>query len=282
MPNSSDATQITVHLVGAGPGDPELLTLKAVRVLQHATVALVDDLANPGCLVHLAADCRVISVGKRGGCASTPQAFIEKLMVSEALRGERVVRLKGGDPLVFGRAGEEIAALRAAGVHVEVVPGITAGVAAAAAVGVSLTHRQHAPGVALITGHRQPGNSAPRWDALAQSGLTLVIYMGVAEAPSIESGLLQGGLPADTPVLLVQATSSAQERHVATQLGTLCSTLTAEQLGSPCVMLIGKAMQNALTQAGSPPTQINNQGMTLNSMRRFLARPIGVSLLASG
>jgi len=255
MPTFAEVSQATVHLVGAGPGDPELLTLKAVRVLQQATVALVDDLVNPGCLAHLAADCRVIPVGKRGGCASTPQAFIERLMISEALRGERVVRLKGGDPLVFGRAGEEIAALHAAGLQVEVVPGITAGVAAAAAAGISLTHRHYAPGVALITGHRQPGNSAPRWDALAQSGLTLVIYMGVGEAQSIESGLIQGGLPVDTPVLLVQAVSSAQERRITTCLGTLCSTLAAEQLGSPCVMLIGKAMQHALQTLASEQIQ---------------------------
>lgn len=246
MSKRFEIAQTTVYLVGAGPGDPELLTLKAVRVLQQATVALVDDLTNPGCLAYLPEDCRVISVGKRGGCVSTPQAFIERLMVSEALRGERVVRLKGGDPLVFGRAGEEIAALRAVGLQVEVVPGITAGIAAAAAAGVSLTHRHHAPGVVLITGHRQLGNSAPRWDVLAQSGLTLVIYMGVAEAPTIESGLLQGGLSPDTPVLLVQAVSSTGERQVTTRLGALCNTLASEQLGSPCVMLIGKAMQYAL------------------------------------
>lgn len=267
MPTCSEVSPITVHLVGAGPGDPELLTLKAVRVLRQATVALVDDLANPGCLAHLAADCRIIPVGKRGGCASTPQAFIERLMVNEALRGERVVRLKGGDPLVFGRAGEEIAALRAAGLQVEVVPGITAGIAAAAAVGVSLTHRQHAPGVALVTGHRQPGNSAQRWDALAQSGLTLVIYMGVAEAPSIESGLMQGGLPSDTPVLLVQDVSSAQERRVATRLDALCSTLATERFGSPCVMLIGTAMQHALQTLTPDQIQPHQAPLLLNPER---------------
>ena len=259
MHKPSETPPPTVHLVGAGPGDPELLTLKAVRVLQQATVALVDDLANPGCLAHLGADCRVIAVGKRGGCASTPQAFIERLMVSEALRGERVVRLKGGDPLVFGRAGEEIAALRAADVHVEIVPGITAGVAAAAAAGVSLTHRRHAPGVALVTGHRQPGGSAPNWEALALSGLTLVIYMGVAEASTIESGLLQGGLAASTPVLLVQGASSPQERRVATRLGTLCGTIHDEQVGSPCVMLIGEAMQEALTCLPARPAALPPQ-----------------------
>lgn len=256
MPKPSESILPTVHLVGAGPGDAELLTLKAVRVLQAATVALVDDLVNPACMEHLAADCRVVRVGKRGGCASTPQDFIERLMVSEARGGARVVRLKGGDPMVFGRAGEEIAALRAAGLHVEVVPGITAGVAAAASAGVSLTHRHHAPGVALVTGHRLAGGGTPRWDVLAQSGLTLVVYMGVAEAPSIEAGLLQGGLSPATPVLLVQAVGRTRERHVGTRLGSLCRTLQTENLASPCVMLIGDAMQQALQtcrEAGAPP-----------------------------
>ena len=245
-PHDTASTPSTVYLVGAGPGDPELLTLKAVRVLQQATVALVDDLANPACLEHLPASCRVVPVGKRGGCASTPQAFIERLMVAEARRGERVVRLKGGDPLVFGRAGEEIAALRAAGLPIEVVPGITAGVAAAASACISLTHRQHAPGVIFITGHRQPGGEAPRWGLLARTGLTLVVYMGVAEAGNIQAGLLAGGLPADTPVLLVQAASTARERRVGTSLASLQAAIAAEQLGSPCVMVIGSAMAEAM------------------------------------
>ncbi|MDD4886972.1 MAG: uroporphyrinogen-III C-methyltransferase [Thiomonas sp.] len=253
MLRSAEARHATVHLVGAGPGDPELLTLKAVRVLRQATVALVDDLVNPGCLDFLPQDCRIIPVGKRGGCASTPQDFIERLMVSEALRGERVVRLKGGDPAVFGRAGEEIAALHAAGLQVEIVSGITAGIAAAATLGVSLTHRDHTPGVAMVTGHRRPQGSPPCWAALAQSGLTLVIYMGVAEAAAIEAGLLQGGLSPGTPVLLVHAVSSAQERHVATHLQDLCTTLDAEQVASPCVMLIGEAMREAMATLRSNP-----------------------------
>ncbi|WP_288060521.1 uroporphyrinogen-III C-methyltransferase [Thiomonas sp.] len=252
MLKPADPSRFTVHLVGAGPGDPELLTLKAARVLQQATLALVDDLVNPGCLKHLAADCRIVSVGKRGGCASTPQDFIERLMVYEALRGERVVRLKGGDPLVFGRAGEEIAALRAAGLQVEIVPGITAGMAAAAAARTSLTHRHHAPGVAFITGHRQPDGSPLRWAALAQSGLTLAIYMGVAEASSIEAGLLQGGLPPETPAMLVQAASCTEERLVATRLADLCKTIQTKEVGSPCVMLIGEALQEAVQLLHTP------------------------------
>ncbi len=235
----------TVHLVGAGPGDPELLTLKAVRVLQQASVALVDDLVNHACLQHLHSRCRVVHVGKRGGCAGTPQAFIEKLMVSEALRGERVVRLKGGDPLLFGRGGEEIEALRAAGIPVEVVPGITAGVAAAASSALSLTHRDHARGVAFVTGHTAAGNGVD-WRALARSGLTLVVYMGVSTAASIQQALLDGGLPARTPALLVQSASGADERRLCTRLSWLADGLAASGLVSPCVMIIGNVAEGLM------------------------------------
>ena len=243
-----------VHLVGAGPGDPELLTLKAVRVLQQASVALVDDLVDDGCLRHLPASCRVVHVGKRGGCASTPQAFIERLMVAEARRGERVVRLKGGDPLLFGRAGEEIAALRAAGMAVEVVPGITAGVAAAAASAVSLTHRDHARGVAFVTGHPAAGNGVD-WAVLARSGLTLVVYMGVSTAASIQQALLDGGLPAHTPALLVQSASSPHERRLRTRLGALAASLAASGLASPCVMIIGNVAEGLMQTDMPMPTR---------------------------
>ncbi|SCC95490.1 Uroporphyrinogen-III C-methyltransferase [Thiomonas sp. X19] len=250
----STRTAPAVHLVGAGPGDPELLTLKAVRVLQQASVALVDDLVDEGCLQHLPPSCRVVHVGKRGGCASTPQAFIERLMVAEALRGERVVRLKGGDPLLFGRAGEEIAALRAAGIAVEVVPGITAGVAAAAASAVSLTHRDHARGVAFVTGHAAAGNGVD-WAALARSGLTLVVYMGVSTAAAIQQALLDGGLPASTPALLVQSASALDERRLRTRLSWLAESLAASGLASPCVMIIGEvteAKMQTQMQADAP------------------------------
>lgn len=173
-----------VWLVGAGPGDPELLTLKAVRVLGLADVLLVDDLVNPALLVHRHADARVVQVGKHGGCKSTPQAFIEKLLVAEAKRGQCVVRLKGGDPFMFGCGGEECAALEAAGIEYEVVNGITSGIAAPAALGIPLTHRAAGRGVAFVTGHASADEQVD-WAALARSGLTLVIYMGVAQCERI-------------------------------------------------------------------------------------------------
>ena len=177
-----DPAPPTVTLVGAGPGDPDLLTIQAVKALRRATVALVDDLVDPGVLRYLKRGARVIPVGKRGGCASTPQAFIHKLMVAEALKGERVVRIKGGDPFVFGRGGEECrCAARRPACRCEVISGLTAGIAGPAALGIPVTDRRHAPGVALVTGHAKRRRQRPRLDgAGAVSGLTLVVYMGVS------------------------------------------------------------------------------------------------------
>lgn len=233
-------------LVGAGPGDPELLTLKAVRAIQQATVLLVDDLVNPAVLAHAAPTARVVHVGKRGGCASTPQSFIEKLMLTATREGERVVRLKGGDPFIFGRGGEEVEHLRAAGVQVEVINGITAGLAAVTALGVPLTHRDHAHGVLFLTGHAKPGDLGPDWPLIARTAqatrLTLVIYMGISSAQQIEQGLLTG-LPAHTPVALVQHASLPQQRQALTTLDALHTTLVREQLGSPCIIVVGDVLR---------------------------------------
>lgn len=231
-----------VWLVGAGPGDPELLTLKAVRVIGQATLLLVDDLVNPEVLAHASKQARIVHVGKRGGCKSTPQAFIDRLMVTEALSGEQVVRLKGGDPFIFGRGGEEVEALEAAGVAVEVVNGITAGLAAATALCTPLTHREHAHGVVFVTGHAKPGDAGTDWPALArtaqQARLSLVIYMGVSGIAEICSGLLQG-LSADTPVAVVQSVSLPSQRELHTTLACLAADVAKQGFGSPSVLLIG-------------------------------------------
>jgi uroporphyrin-III C-methyltransferase len=234
-----------VTLVGAGPGDPELLTLKAVKALRRATVALVDDLVHPGVLRYLHKTARIVHVGKRGGCASTPQAFIHKLMVAEAKRGERVVRLKGGDPMIFGRGGEEAAALRAHGIEVELVNGITAGLAAATGLGVPLTHRDHAQGVMLVTGHARPGGRLPDWAVLgaaAAQGLTLVVYMGVKHVAELQRGLLQA-LPAHTPVAVVQHASLPQQRQALGVLGDLAGLVARHRLGSPAVLVVGDVLR---------------------------------------
>jgi uroporphyrin-III C-methyltransferase len=238
-----------VILVGAGPGDPELLTLKAVRSIASATVLLVDDLVNDAILSHARADARIVHVGKRGGCKSTPQAFIEKLMILAAQEGETVVRLKGGDPFIFGRGGEEIQALQEAGVMVEVVNGITAGLAALTSLNVPLTHREHAHGVVFITGHAKPGDASTDWALLsataAQAKLTLVIYMGVMGSQHIQDELLQG-LPAHTPVAVIQNASLPDQRHAVTTLASLRSTIVQEQLQSPSVIVVGDVLQGLL------------------------------------
>jgi len=250
-------------LVGAGPGDPELLTLKALRLMRRATLLLVDDLVSDAVLAKALAGRRrpprVVQVGKRGGCASTPQAFIQRLMVSEALAGERVVRIKGGDPFLFGRGGEEADDLRRHGITVEVASGITAAVAASAALGVPLTHRDHAHGVMLVTGHPKPGAAALHWPTLAAAaaqGLTLVVYMGVAQLPALQAGLLQG-LPAHTPAAVVQHASLPQQRLAVTTLGALASTVRAQGLGSPAVLVIGDVLQGllALQAPGTMPAR---------------------------
>ncbi|WP_296358158.1 uroporphyrinogen-III C-methyltransferase [Ramlibacter sp.] len=232
-----------VTLVGAGPGDPDLLTLKAVKAIRAATVLLVDDLVSAEVLAYAQPDARVVHVGKRGGCKSTPQAFIEKLMLMAASEGENVVRLKGGDPFIFGRGGEEVERLRATGIAVEVVNGITSGLAAATSLGVPLTHREHAHGVVFVTGHAQPGATGPDWKQLAATArdarLTLVIYMGVRGAGRIESELLAGGLPASTPVAVIQHVSLPEQRHAVTTLGQLQATIARDGLASPSVIVVG-------------------------------------------
>jgi uroporphyrin-III C-methyltransferase len=238
-----------VTLVGAGPGDPELLTLKALKAIQAATVVLVDDLVNPEVVKHASPSARIVHVGKRGGCKSTPQAFIEKLMVMAAREGENVVRLKGGDPFIFGRGGEEVEHLQAAGVEVVVLNGITSGLAAATSLGVPLTHRDHAQGVIFLTGHAQKGADAPDWRALAetarQARLTLVIYMGVSSVGRIEQDLL-GGLPGDTPVAIVQRASLPDQRHAVTRLDQLAATVAREGLGSPSVIVVGDVVSGVM------------------------------------
>jgi len=234
-----------VTLVGAGPGDPELLTLKAVRAIGAASVLLVDDLVSDGVLAFARPGARIIHVGKRGGCASTPQAFIDKLMLAEALKGEQVVRLKGGDPFVFGRGGEEAEHLRAHGVEVDVVSGITSGVAAAAALGVPLTHRDHAHGVIFVTGHARADGAALHWPTLgaaAAQGLTLVIYMGVTAIETLSEGLLEA-LPGTTPAAIVQHASRPQQRVLACTLDALAASVRDGRIGSPAIVIVGDVLR---------------------------------------
>jgi len=236
-----------VWLVGAGPGDPELLTLKAVRALGEADVVITDDLVNPAILAH-APKARVIRAGKRGGCKSTPQAFIEKLMIRCAKRGLSVARLKGGDPFVFGRGGEELLALTAAGIEVEVVSGITAGMGATAALGIPVTHRDVARSVTFITGHTCNGDE-PDWDALVRSKSTLVVYMGVANLPRIAMALLAAGMPALMPVAAIQDGTTARQKKVFSTLLRMETDIARAGIASPALLVFGEVVALAQSSA---------------------------------
>jgi len=243
-------TQAHVTLVGAGPGDPELLTLKAVKAIASASVLLVDDLVSDDITAHASHNARIIYVGKRGGCKSTPQAFIEKLMAQEALAGETVVRLKGGDPFIFGRGGEEVEHLHAQGIAVTVINGITSGLAGVTSLGIPLTHREHAHGVVFITGHAKQGTAdSVDWVALGQTAqqakLTLVIYMGVTGAAQLQDALLQS-MRADTPVAVIHQVSLPTQRHVVCELQHMHDTIVGEQLASPSVIVIGDVFKGLL------------------------------------
>ena len=226
-----------VFLIGAGPGDPELMTLKAARVLRAADVVLVDDLVSRACLAHARPGARVIEVGKRGGCKSMPQAFIERLMVRYARRGRTVARLKGGDPYMFGRGREEVDALRAKGIETEVIPGITAGTAVPAALGIPVTDRRVTHGVTFVTGH----GAALDWSALVRAGTTLVIYMGLRNLPKCLAGLLAAGMPAAMPACLIEKGTRADQRSRVATVGTL----SGAGFTGPALVVVGDVVRYA-------------------------------------
>lgn len=250
-----------IFLVGAGPGDPELLTVKAVKAISRAEVILVDDLVNPAILEYAQSSARVIHVGKRGGCQSTPQAFIERLMLSEAQAGRIVVRLKGGDPFIFGRGGEEREHLQQAGVEVEVINGISSGLAAPASIGIPLTHRDWSQGAIFITGHGKTIDANPDWETLAKLKLTLVIYMGVARCSEIQAALIHGGKSPATPVAVIQSATGAAQAQLITTLGQLPTDLAAAQLGSPAIIVIGDVVRCADIRVDERMRQTLQQSM---------------------
>lgn len=236
-----------VALVGAGPGDPELLTLRAARALSAADVVIIDALANPAVLVHCRPDVRVIDVGKRGHQPSTPQALICKIIVREAAAGHRVVRLKGGDPFVFGRGGEELLALAEHGLSAEVIPGISSALAAPARLGMPVTHRGLSRSVTVVTGTSAPLKKtgaqdpalAESWAALAKAGGTLVFLMAVRPLGRIVASLRAAGLSAQTPAAMVQRASLPDERHVLSTLGHIEQAAQSAGIGAPAVLVVG-------------------------------------------
>ncbi|HEY4893266.1 MAG TPA: siroheme synthase CysG [Reyranella sp.] len=237
-----------VHLVGAGPGDPDLLTMKAHRLLQRADVVVYDRLVAPEVLAMARRDAERIHVGKRSGHHALTQAAINERLVSLARAGKSVVRLKGGDPFVFGRGGEEVEALRQAGIAVEVVPGVTAALGCAASAGIPLTHRDHAQACVFVTGHLKDGNVDLDWPMLARPRQTVVIYMGAETLPMIASQLIAHGLPADTPVALIENGTTSRERRVVGTLATVERQTARAGLEGPTLCLVGEVVGLALAR----------------------------------
>lgn len=234
----------SVWLVGAGPGDAELLTRKAARLIGEATIVFYDALVGPDVLDLAALSARLVPVGKRSGRHSKDQKTIDRLIVEAALDGEKVVRLKGGDPAIFGRATEELDACRAAGITTRICPGVTAASAAAASLGSSLTLRGMARKLTFVTAHARAGEDLELdWQALADPGATLAVYMGKAAAARVSSKLIEAGLPADTPVALVENASLPGERIFTTRLDLLGLTSKAALGDGPALLLIGEAMR---------------------------------------
>lgn len=228
----------TVYLVGAGPGDPELLTLRAARLLGEARLVVHDGLVDPKTLAMAHPDARLVSVAKRRAHHTLPQEEICALLVREALAGRDVVRLKGGDPFIFGRGGEEAEACRAAGVPVEVVPGISAALGAAAAAQIPLTHRDHASIVSFVAGQCK-GLSEQDWAGLAGKGRTLVIYMGVKTAPQIAEKLMEDGLAPDVPVAVIENAARPEMRVLRASLAGLPQLVETRGVKSPALIVIG-------------------------------------------
>lgn len=232
-----------VWLVGAGPGDPDLLTRKAERLLKSASVVFYDALVGPGVLDLIPQDVRRIPVGKRSGRHSKDQESINDLLVRASLAGERVVRLKGGDPSVFGRSAEEMAQLGDHGIRARICPGVTAASAAAASAGISLTLRGLARKLTLVTAHARAGETLDLdWDALADPGATLAVYMGKAAAKEVSSQLMKSGFEGSTPVLVAENVSLPDERLVHTRLDLLPIANAATGDG-PVLLLIGEAVR---------------------------------------
>ena len=231
-----------VALVGAGPGDPELLTLKAHRLIGAADAVVYDYLVAPEILALARADAEKIFVGKKGGGFSTPQADIEAVLIRLARAGKTVVRLKGGDPFMFGRGGEEAEALVAAGIPFEVVPGVTSAIAGAAYAGIPLTHRAYASGVVFLTGHEDPAKPDPsiHWEDYAKLGATLCLYMGMKNLETIARRLQSGGLSPETPVAVIQSATTGQHRQLLTTLARVALESEHAGFGAPAIVVIGE------------------------------------------
>ena len=255
-----------VYLVGAGPGDPELLTLKALKLLKSADVVLHDDLIGPEILAFIPSSTEIQNVGKRFGQKRISQAEINALMVQNALLGLQVVRLKSGDPLIFGRAGEEMEALRKAGIEFEIVPGVTAAFGAAANAKIPLTHRQVSSALVLVTGHHAASDEFADWPAKIPTDATVVVYMPGYDYRNTTEQLLHAGVPRTTPCAIVsQATSSNEQVHIT----TVEDLHTSPRLPSPTLLVVGEVVRFAepstLSKQFSWPGELASAGSALSA-----------------
>ncbi len=260
---STTFSSARVFLVGAGPGDPRLITLRGRELLEQAEVVIHDELANRALLDWAPAGAELVYVGKRAGHHHADQAEINRLLVAHARTGRRIVRLKGGDPLVFGRGGEEAAALREAGIDFEIVPGVTAAVGVAATTAIPLTHRGVASAVLFVTGHEcaEKSGTAVDWEAIARVRCTIVVYMGLKAARAIVARLLAAGADTDLPVALVSRATLPDQQVLVATLGGFEQQLLAREIPAPALLVIGEVVrqspQAAITLAALAPSTVD-------------------------
>jgi uroporphyrin-III C-methyltransferase/precorrin-2 dehydrogenase/sirohydrochlorin ferrochelatase len=270
---SPDASgRSAVLLVGAGPGDPDLLTVKAARAIAEADVIFTDRLVGKDILKLADPAAEIVPVGKSKGEHSVPQDEIERRLVEAALAGRRVVRLKGGDPFVFGRGGEEVEALRAAGVRVEVIPGVSAAMGVAASAQIPLTHRDAAQAVTFVTGHAALGAEPDLdWASLARANQTVVVYMGLGTAPAIAARLIAAGRSAGTPVAVVENATRADEKRGFGTLGDLSLTIQAAGIEGPALLVIGEVVALAdQAPQPAPGVSVRKPAPTLSNLWSLL------------
>lgn len=265
----------TVYLVGAGPGDPELLTLKAHRLLQQADAIVYDQLVSPAILQLARPDAERVFVGKKGGGFCCPQRDIEGTLIRLARAGNNVVRLKGGDPFIFGRGGEEAEALVAAGLAFEIVPGVTSALAAAAYAGIPLTHRAHASGVVFLTGHEDPqkSDSVIHWEDYGRLGATLCIYMGMKNLETIMRRLQAGGLAADTPAAVIQSATTADHRQLISTAGKIALESEHAGFGAPAIIIVGEVAALADKLSWFAEAALNTPGSNVGALETAAAAP---------
>ena len=261
MQQGADPCRGKVYLVGAGPGDPALLTLKGKTLLEHADAVIYDALVSPEIVAMINPQAERIYAGKRRGRHSLIQAETTQLLIAKAQTHAVVVRLKGGDPFVFGRGGEEIENLVQAGIDTEIVPGITAGIAAPAYAGIPLTHRHYSSSVTFVTGHEHAGKYHPHvnWQGLAQSSETIVVYMGVHNLPHILRELQAGGLSPQTPIALIRWGTRADQQELMGTLETITAQMEAIQFEAPAIAVIGSVVNLHAILSTCRPTHYETQ-----------------------